>query len=938
MKRLNEESRSIAALKTIRSKFPRHTCEKVDELKKKGDSMWTVDELLAALDDVIDQQEKIEDTVPEYYPTYNSDSTVRHNSPSPRRPHYPALCLETPRASHPYRPSTPDYRCPSSRRVHFHEDNCTCHRPQRNSRTPSPTARNRRSPSSPKHQQRSPSTKRISFGRRASAPPISQSICAPTSQPTHSDVRLELLDEHQAQVGPHSPSSCATSCEEMSAAQMPRLMVVHAVTRNRIIAKVELLTVFLDSTSLARHLGLTFTITRTITTLTFGGHRLTEKSSEVTLTLWDQFDHPITLQLWTRDVITTVPQTNNDDDAANDYCDERVEVDVLIGIDNYWRIVDLHRNEELPSGLILSHTRFEPVLSGAAYPEASNITTSAMTILDDDAPGTEQLVRSLLGLDTVGLDDRIRSLMGRPRWDTARKWNEIVQEISSFHLNAPRFVGHTSSNTLYRDRPYGQKPTSTLLFAKAKLAPPGAITIPRMELLACHMAAKTAQFLGGQLKIQLYSIRFLTDSQIVLYWIQTSKTLKTYVANRVNYIRQVLSELKSSNIDSGFYYIPTDNNPADCATHGLTAAELEKHIWWRGLSFITTPFTEWPCRSFDSSSAPPSGGEAELVRTNLGVVMTTSTILMPYKSFVPFRRRNSYIRLTRIISYVLKCIAKLRHRARTRNAVTEPDEHRLFGTIDATTISITSSDMTAAELVLIREHYREESQQLNGSYVKKLRTRHEEDGTIRVNLRMANAEQNEPILILSDRGGPQHQAPLPSQLDEPDAVVLRPIDLINPQFRLGLNYNLPKRIKSSSSDNYESLCTRYNALRKDLDHFWDIWQKDYLGALANREATRSRNGRGTIVPPRVGDIVIIREQDVPRSIWPLGLILQLHTSPDGQVRPARIRTCKRHILDRAINHLVPLEISARHVEDIQTSKQQRQSTRKRPSRKVKSKH
>ncbi|CAJ0588436.1 unnamed protein product [Cylicocyclus nassatus] len=51
MKRLNEESRFIAVLKTIRSKFSRHTCEKVGELKKKGDPMWTVDELLAALDD-----------------------------------------------------------------------------------------------------------------------------------------------------------------------------------------------------------------------------------------------------------------------------------------------------------------------------------------------------------------------------------------------------------------------------------------------------------------------------------------------------------------------------------------------------------------------------------------------------------------------------------------------------------------------------------------------------------------------------------------------------------------------------------------------------------------------------------------------------------------------------------------------------------------------
>ncbi|VDK58644.1 unnamed protein product, partial [Cylicostephanus goldi] len=67
MKYLKEESGSTGALKLIRSKFPRRTREKVGELKKKGDPMWTVDELLTALDTVVDRLEVIEDADPADY-------------------------------------------------------------------------------------------------------------------------------------------------------------------------------------------------------------------------------------------------------------------------------------------------------------------------------------------------------------------------------------------------------------------------------------------------------------------------------------------------------------------------------------------------------------------------------------------------------------------------------------------------------------------------------------------------------------------------------------------------------------------------------------------------------------------------------------------------------------------------------------------------------
>ncbi|CAJ0593915.1 unnamed protein product [Cylicocyclus nassatus] len=209
------------------------------------------------------------------------------------------------------------------------------------------------------------------------------------------DTQAESSDDQSRASGAHSPSSFRT------------------VTKNFKTQTSELLTVFLDSgsqysficTALAKHLGLTFRNTRTVTTLTFGGHELTEESSEVTLTLWDQYEHPIQLVLWTREKITTVPRTNDRIDNTNVDPADRVDVDVLIGIDNYWRVVDLHRNERLPSGLILSHTRFGPVLSGIQHPVVSNSLSTAHTSSDEDEPENERLERSLFGLDTLGMDE-----------------------------------------------------------------------------------------------------------------------------------------------------------------------------------------------------------------------------------------------------------------------------------------------------------------------------------------------------------------------------------------------------------------------------------------------------------------------------------------------------------------------------------------------------
>ncbi|KAK5978128.1 hypothetical protein GCK32_022122 [Trichostrongylus colubriformis] len=60
---LNEQPGSTMTMKTIRSKFPQKTREKVGELRRRNDN-WNTEDLLSALDRVIDQFELMEDTDP----------------------------------------------------------------------------------------------------------------------------------------------------------------------------------------------------------------------------------------------------------------------------------------------------------------------------------------------------------------------------------------------------------------------------------------------------------------------------------------------------------------------------------------------------------------------------------------------------------------------------------------------------------------------------------------------------------------------------------------------------------------------------------------------------------------------------------------------------------------------------------------------------------
>ncbi|EYB83841.1 hypothetical protein Y032_0328g2641 [Ancylostoma ceylanicum] len=147
-----------------------------------------------------------------------------------------------------------------------------------------------------------------------------------------------------------------------------------------------------------------------------------------------------------------------------------------------------------------------------------------------------------------------------------------------------------------------------------------------------------------------------------------------------------------------------------------------------------------------------------------------------------------------------------------------------------------------------------------------------------------------------------------------EAYVLRPIDLISPYFRLGqLNGPVGTRAfynESNETDSQASITLYYTVLRESLDAFWNIWRKEYLQLLGEKNILLPNKKQGARKGPSVGDVVLMKQENTPRSRWPLGLVIGLNKSTDGAYRSAQVRTSKNTILDRSINQLLPLEITA----------------------------
>ena len=101
-----------------------------------------------------------------------------------------------------------------------------------------------------------------------------------------------------------------------------------------------------------------------------------------------------------------------------------------------------------------------------------------------------------------------------------------------------------------------------------------------------------------------------------------------------------------------------------------------------------------------------------------------------------------------------------------------------------------------------------------------------------------------------------------------------------------------------------SLSERARLREERLNRFWDVWSSEYLRQLPT--SVRKLRSHGAL---KVGSVVLIHGDNVPRMMWPMGVVVKLHRSPDGVVRSADLRTA-RGLRTRAIQCLHDLEVES----------------------------
>lgn len=119
-----------------------------------------------------------------------------------------------------------------------------------------------------------------------------------------------------------------------------------------------------------------------------------------------------------------------------------------------------------------------------------------------------------------------------------------------------------------------------------------------------------------------------------------------------------------------------------------------------------------------------------------------------------------------------------------------------------------------------------------------------------------------------------------------------------------INVSLEPYAKPPLSTTGSNLMRKWNVLTRILDGYWDAFKNLYLLSLRERHMTHHKEKKGTAkFQPRVGDVVLIQENSMPRAYWKLGTIEKL----DVRQAVAYVRH-KKDLLIRSIRHLYPLEV------------------------------
>ena len=186
------------------------------------------------------------------------------------------------------------------------------------------------------------------------------------------------------------------------------------------------------------------------------------------------------------------------------------------------------------------------------------------------------------------------------------------------------------------------------------------ITIPRLELIATHMATNLATNIKVALKdLNIRSVTGWTSSTVVSHWLRDQGSYKVFVENRVKKI------LSHEFIE--WKYVPMKQNPADIGSRGSPISKLGD-LWWKGPTWLSN-ISLWPRQP---TIGPTTESQVEC--KSIKEIMTTT--IEKSDTFDNLLEKHELYKFLRITAWIKRFLNNCQKTKRSSPLKTDETEHQ----------------------------------------------------------------------------------------------------------------------------------------------------------------------------------------------------------------------------------------------------------------------